>query len=89
MFTMKYGLQYLGKDCSMIGSYTMLQIDADVVAVTKDSGKTVGHLPRKISRLCSMFVEQGGDITCVVMGNRRYSSDLGLEISCTLIFYGK
>jgi len=39
-----------------------------------------------------MFIEQGGDITCVVTGSRRYSSDLvqgGLEIPCTLIFRGK
>ena len=67
-------------------------VDRYAVAVTKDSGETVGHLPRKISRLCSMFIEQGGDITCVVVGNRRYSSDFvqgGLEIPCTLIFRGK
>ena len=39
-----------------------------------------------------MFIEQGGDITCVVISNRRYSSDLvqgGLEIPCTLVFRGK
>ena len=38
-------------------------VDQYAVAVTKDSGETVGHFPRKISRLCSMFIEQGGDIT--------------------------
>jgi len=39
-----------------------------------------------------MFIKQGGDITCVVTGSRRYSSDLvqeGLEIPYTLIFCGK
>ena len=55
----------------------------------KSSGEIVGHLSRKISRLCSMFIEQGEDITCVVIGNRRYSSDLGLEIPCTLVLRGK
>ena len=68
-------------------------VDRYAVAVTKaDSGETVGHVPRKISRLCNMFIEQGGDITCVVTGSRRYSSDLaqgGLEIPCTLIFRGQ
>jgi len=68
-------------------------VDRYAVAVTKaDSGETVGHVPLEISRLCSMFIEQGGDITCVVTGSRRYSSDLvqgGLEIPCTLIFRGK
>ena len=66
--------------------------DRYAVAVKKHSGETVGHLPRKISRLCSMFIGQGGDITCVVTGNRRYSSDLvqgGLEIPCSIIFRGK
>ena len=50
--------------------------DCYAVAVKKHSGETVGHLPRKISRLCSVFIDQGGDITCVITGNRRYSSDL-------------
>ena len=66
--------------------------DRYAVAVKKHSGETVGHLPRKISRLCSIFIDQGGDITCVVTGNRRYSSDLvqgGLEIPCSIIFRGK
>ena len=66
--------------------------DCYAVAVKKHSGETVGHLPRKISRLCSMFMDQGGDITCVIIGNRRYSSDLvqgGLEIPCSIIFRGK
>ena len=61
--------------------------DRYAVTVKKHSGKTVGHLPRKILRLCSMFIDQGRDITCVVTGNGRYSSDLvqgGLEISCNI-----
>ena len=55
----------------------------------KDSGETVGHLPKKISRMCSMFIQEGREIMCTVIGNRRYSSDLvqvGLEIPCTLLF---
>jgi len=68
-------------------------VDRYAVAVTKaDSGETVGHVPRKISRLCNMFIEKGGDITYVVTGSRRYSFDLaqgGLEIPCTLIFRGQ
>ena len=66
--------------------------DRYAIAVKKHSGETVGHLPRKILRLFSMFIDQGGDITCVVTGNRRYSSDLvqeGLEIPCNIIFRGK
>ena len=50
--------------------------DRYAMAVKKHTGETVGHLPRKISRLCSMFMDQGGDIACVVTGNKRYSSTL-------------
>ena len=67
-------------------------VDCYAVAVKKDSGETVGHLPKKISQMCSMFIQEGREILCIVIGNRRYSSDLvqgGLEISCTLQFHGE
>ena len=67
-------------------------VDRYAIAVKKDSGETVGHLPKKISRMCSMFIQEGGEIMCTVIGNRRYSSDLvqgGLEIPCTLLFRGE
>ena len=51
-------------------------IDCYAIAVKNHSGDTIGHLPRKISRLCSMFIDQDGDITCVVTNSRRYSSNL-------------
>ena len=62
--------------------------DRYAVAV-KRGGIIVGHLPRKISRLCSLFLRRGGVILCTVTGGRRYSEDLaqgGLEIPCTLLF---
>ena len=62
--------------------------DLYAVAVTR-SGVTVGHISRKISSACSLFLWRGGEISCIVTGTRRYSSDLeqgGLEIPCTLIF---
>ena len=58
----------------------------------KDSGETLGHLPKKTSRMCSMFNQGGREIMCTVIGNRRYSSNLvqgGLEIPCTLLFHGE
>ena len=67
-------------------------IDRYAVAVKKDSSETVGHLPKKISRLCSMFIQTGGEIIATVTGHRRYSSDLvqgGLEIPCNLRFRGE
>ena len=51
----------------------------------------VGHLHRKISLLCSLFLRHGGTITCQVTG-RRQRSDLpqgGLDVPCRLLFRGK
>ena len=44
-------------------------------------------LPRKVSKVCSIFLRRGGCISCLVHGRRRYSEDLpqgGLEIPCRL-----
>ena len=51
----------------------------------------VGHIPRKISNVCSIFIRKGWSILCLTTGLRRFSSDLpqgGLEIPCILIFKG-
>ena len=69
--------------------------DPMAVAVIKEiegETKTVGHIPRRISALSSVFIRRGGTIRCIVNGNRRYSADLiqgGLEIPCLLIFGSK
>ena len=58
--------------------------DLYAVAVLKNDA-VVGHVPRKISAACTMFIRKRGTINCVVKGRRRYSSDLpqgGLEIPC-------
>ena len=49
--------------------------DRYAVAVLKD-GVVVGHLPRHLSRILSLFLLKDGTIDCVVIGGRRYSSDL-------------
>ena len=64
--------------------------DPYAVAVIK-SATVVGHLPRKISTLCSLFIRRGGTICCQITGRRRYSADLpqgGLEVPCKLKFAG-
>ena len=51
--------------------------------------KIVGHLPKRISSTCSIFLRKEGMISCTVYGERRYSRDLtegGLEIPCLLTF---
>lgn len=63
-------------------------IDRYAVAVLK-SGTIVGHLPKKISRISSLFIRRGGQIKCEVTGRRRRSADLvqgGLEVPCDLTF---
>ena len=60
------------------------------VSVQKDR-QIVGHLPRNISRLCSLFIRRGGTVTATVTGEKRRSTDLpqgGMEISCRLNFSG-
>lgn len=65
--------------------------DRYAVAVIKED-EIIGHLPREISRICSLFLLRGGSITCRITGSRRYSADLpqgGVEIPCTLLFEGQ
>lgn len=65
------------------------QRDRYAVAIKKNDGTIIGHVPRKISKLCSLFLLRGGSIECIVSGRRRYSADLqlgGLEIPCKLVF---
>ena len=61
------------------------------VAIKKGS-EVVGHVPRKSSAACSLFLLLGGIICCEITDNqRRYSSDLpqgGMEIPCKFIFLG-
>ena len=48
--------------------------DPLAVAVMKrldGEDKIVGHLPRRISPLCSAFIRRGGTIKCIVDGHRR------------------
>ena len=56
------------------------------------AGTMVGHLPKKTSSTCSLFIRKGGTIDCEVTDpNRKYSRDLpqgGLEIPCVLTLRG-
>ena len=65
--------------------------DRYAVTVCKAGDKIVGHLPRNISTMCSIFIRRGGIIYCTVSGRRQYPRDLpqgGMEIPCTLHFAG-
>ena len=65
--------------------------DPYAVAVV-EKGVTVGHVPRPISSVCSLFLGRNGTILCEVIGSWHYSIDLpqgGLEIPCKLIFHSE
>ena len=49
--------------------------DPFTVSVVEDD-QTVGHVSRRISAACSMFLRRNGTITCRVTGTRKYSTDL-------------
>ena len=57
--------------------------------VTLSDGRVIGHVPRKISPVCSIFIQRGGFITCTVSDRRHYSADLEQgesEILCKIKF---
>jgi hypothetical protein len=62
--------------------------DPYTVAIHK-TGSTVGHVPRNISCLCTLFLRHGRTISCSVTGQRKRSEDLpqgGLKVPCLLKF---
>ena len=65
--------------------------DAYAVAVTTESGTTVGHIPREISKIAWHFIGHDGEITCRITGRRQRSVLLegGLEVPCKYTFTGK
>ena len=56
----------------------------DPFAVAVCNGDMViGHVPRKISFVCSLYIRRGSEIHCRVTGSRHFSADLeqvGLEV---------
>lgn len=62
------------------------------VAVIKDIDTVVGHAPRKVSSVFTLFLRHGGTIKCRVTGHRCYSKDLpqgGSDVPCVYVFDGK
>lgn len=62
------------------------------MAVVKTGVGVVGHIPRKISKTCWMFLARdGSEISCRITGSRQRSVLLegGLEIPCIYTFKGK
>ena len=63
--------------------------DPYAVAIRK-SAHVIGHVPRKISAACSLFIQRGDTLTCIIIDScHQYSADLpqgGLQIPCKLEF---
>ena len=65
--------------------------DLYAIGIVKEGTGTVGHLPKKVSTFCTLFIRKGGTILCTITGRRQYSHDLpqgGLEVPCQLTFKG-
>ena len=62
-------------------------VDKFAEKVVKDN-ETVGHLPRKYSRILRYFIARGGKICMEVTGRRCHCKQLcgGMEIPCRLVF---
>ena len=44
--------------------------------VVQSDGNIVGHISRKISCICMLFICRGGVLNCLITGSRRYSRNL-------------
>jgi len=65
--------------------------DRYAVAIMKPGVGIVGHVPRYMSRLCSIFISHGKEIYSVVTGTCQHSWDLpqgGMHIPCKYRFVG-
>ena len=63
--------------------------DRYAVAVINDT-RVVGHVLRKISFICHLFLRHSRMMVCKITGPRQYSADLyqgGLEVPCQYQFY--
>ena len=50
--------------------------DPFAVKMVKSPIGVVGHVPKYISSICSLFLRKGGTIVCKILGSRQYSRDL-------------
>ena len=76
--------------CLVVKERTEIQwIHSYTVAIMKGS-EIIGHVPRKISAACYLFIQKGRILTCIITdSNHQNSSDLPqgcLQIPCKLVF---
>ena len=61
--------------------------DVCAVAVKTDASTVVGHLTRKISAACSLFLRRSGTIMCQVTGSRLNSQCVRLAILLLILLW--
>ena len=71
---------FLDVECEPSNPY-----DSYAVSVSRD-GTVVGHVPREVRRQFYTFLNNGGSVTCEVIGHRLYGK--GLEVPCVYEFRG-
>ena len=62
--------------------YLLFLVEDKCAIAVIDNGKTVGHVPKFLTKLTFFFLKDGGKLHIRVTGPRRYSFDLnqsGLE----------
>ena len=69
--------EWLVCECEIGNSHDPLSVV--MKKLIKGNSTVVGHVPRRISPFCSIFIKRGRSITCIVDGPRRYSADLPKE----------
>ena len=63
-----------------------------VAVAIKKGSVVVGHVPRKISAICLLFLRVGTITATVTVSHRQYSNDLpqgGVEVPCVFKFCGE
>ena len=66
MYIKKYGRLHAVGEVLMRTREPLIALDRYAVSVNK-AGTVIGHLPRKLSRVCSLFLRRGSTIDCTVI----------------------
>jgi len=69
MYMKRCGRQLLEKCWSVWECRTTFKVD--MPWLWKKTGTIMGHLPRKLSRVFSLFLRRGGTIYCTVTGEEK------------------
>ena len=82
--------QHLESKCGQCTNWESENPNNLYAIAIKNVASVIGHIPRKLSAACSLFLSLGETMNCDIMDNhRQYSADLlqgGLKIPCKFVF---